>query len=217
MKKLLAICLLFSGFLSFGQGVQIVNPSLDPNAANYADIKNVRYVRPENGQVIVQNSPASGVSNAGTFPIHIDRIEAWKPGTNRSQTLVLDYFNFEGVEIRNMHLNGDETSVGVYEDGTSYPASGNFAVFQQKLKEFLLNGNMRSMVYFDGNTGLPCADQLPPACTTQDFDIQFAYAFESTDYLLASERYGNSTFFVFYRKLVFYLRNLNESSGHTCC
>lgn len=180
----------------FAQTVINVNPHTDPNGTNYAKIKKVTLYRPDNGQTIVQTSEKSGVVGANDqYPVHIVGVEAYTPGSNQGSVITLDYFNFEGVEIRNMNLNSSNSGVGVYENGVTYPANSNFSAFEQKLEEYLLDANMRSMFYYDGTTNLPC-NTLPPSCTTQDFDIQFAYAFESTDYLLASEKYGNSQFTV---------------------
>ena len=176
-----------------GQSIVNVNPATNTN--NFNKIKKVTYFRPDNGATIVQSSEANGVTNSSSFAVNVVQVEAYQPGASSGPTITLDYFNFEGVEIRNMNLNSSNGGVGVYENGTLYPANADFNLFKQKLKDYLHNANMRSMFYYDSPTNLPC-NQLPPACTTQDFDIQFAYAFESNDYLLASERYGNSTFTV---------------------
>lgn len=130
----------------FAQNIINVNPHTDPNGTNYAKIKKVTLYRPYNGQTIVQTSEKTGVVGANDqYPVHIVGVEAYTPGSNQGSVITLDYFNFEGVEIRNMNLNSSNSGVGVYENGLTYPANSNFSAFEQKLEEYLLDANMRSM------------------------------------------------------------------------
>jgi LruC domain-containing protein len=186
--RTLSVFLLTFFVLSLNGQVNI-NPHL--NTGNYSPISSVVYTI--NGNDVVQNSPAtSGNENPGSTPVFLKRINATKSPSDPTQ-VVLDYFNFENVTIKNLNLTAATTGVGVYYDGTSTMIHNNVPAFLDKLSLLVTDANIRSKVWYDNPGNLPC-NTLPPDCTTQDFDIQFSRGFLPEDYMLVGERWGNSTF-----------------------
>ena len=190
MKKLLfSFALLVSGFLASAQTEINVNPHLNTN--NYAPITSVKYLI--NNAVVVQNQEAaSNVANPANNRVDLIEINAKVSPTNNTP-LQLVHFNFEGVQVSNVNLSNATTGVGVWEEGVQTVTTNNLPNFIKAVKKNVSNGNVRSKIYYDNPQNLPC-NTLPPACTTPDFDLQFGFAFESTDYMAVGERWGNSTF-----------------------
>ncbi len=164
-----------------------VNPHLNTN--NYAPITSVKY---QIGNSIVTQTQSATGANAGTSRVDLIEINAQvSPSDNTPLQLI--HFNFEGVQINNVNLTNATTGVGVWQEGVNTLANNNLPNFINAVKDNVSNGNVRSKIWYDNPTNLPC-NTLPPTCTTPDFDLQFGYAFESTDYIAVGERWGNSTF-----------------------
>ena len=197
MKHILNSTLFVSvlGFLGLNAQVVVdVNPNT--NTGNFAKINKVQYYSHTTQSTYWQNAEAVGVTDAALDRVDLVRVEATKPASLGGGPVVLDYFNFEGVEIRNINLTTATVGVGIWSEGVKTPIFNNLTNWRDKVKEKLMTGNIRSKIYYDPDPTLgplPCNTQ-PPACTTPDFDIQFGYGFESSDYMLVAERFGNSTF-----------------------
>jgi len=178
-------------FVLFSLSAQVINVNPFTNTGNYSPITSVIYTI--NGVDVTQNSPAvSGSENAGSTPVFLKRINATKSPSDPTP-VVLDYFNFENVHIQNLNLTAATTGVGVYYNGVNTLIHNNVNNFRNQLELLVTDGNIRSKVWYDSPTNLPC-NTLPPDCTTQDFDIQFSRGFLPEDYMLVAERWGNSTF-----------------------
>lgn len=189
MKKIFLSASIIGALVAGAQTTININPKNNTN--NYCPIQSVKYII--NNTVVTQTSKATGATQ-GTTPVYLVEVNAKKSPTNNTP-VQLTYFNFEGVQIRNLNLTNATTGVGVWNKGQNVLANNNISnnVFRNALKAFQLDGDIRSKVWYDHPSNLPCNNQ-PPACTTPDFDIVFGYAFTNDDYMLVAERWGNSAF-----------------------
>lgn len=101
MKHILNSTLFVSvlGFLGLNAQVVVdVNPNT--NTGNFAKINKVQYYSHTTQSTYWQNAEAVGVTDAALDRVDLVRVEATKPASLGGGPVVLDYFNFEGVEVR---------------------------------------------------------------------------------------------------------------------
>ncbi|GCD78180.1 hypothetical protein JCM31826_16620 [Thermaurantimonas aggregans] len=189
MKKIFSLSMALTSLMVSAQTTININPKNNTN--NYCPIQSVKYKI--NTSIITQNTEATGAVQGNT-PVYLVEVNAKKSPSNNTP-IQLTFFNFEGVQIRNLNLTNATTGVGVWNKGQNILANNNITnnVFRTALKNYQLDGDIRSKVWYDSPTNLPCNTQ-PPICTTPDFDIVFGYAYTNDDYMLVAERWGNSAF-----------------------
>jgi uncharacterized repeat protein (TIGR01451 family) len=103
-------------------------------------------------------------------------------GSNRT----LSVGNFEGATIANMNITSSTTGMGVFNNG-SETTTANLTNFRNAVIASTQDNNLNHYVYSD------YAGPLPPAGTA-DWDLRFTKALTNNDYVVVSERYGNSPF-----------------------
>lgn len=133
-----------------------------------------------NGTTDIQTSGASGVETSTALPVQIQQIVVDDNGTD----VVLDFFNTEGVEIRNNNFSGNVSGVGVYNQGTTTPAS-NQSAWESAMVDVVNDKNMLNYMFYDNSSNLPSGD---------DFDVNWLKGLTEVDYFVVQERDGNTYF-----------------------
>lgn len=171
-----------------------VNPF--DNTNNYHPIQRIVYL--ENGVTRVnQTSEAANntVINSNTNSMILDSVII-NTSFNNNTPLVLNFINNAGLRVRNINLSDATTGVGVANANSNVLANNNISnsAFQNALATALLSADIKTKIWYDGTSNLPCQGQQPPQCNTQDFDVVYSQSWSPADFLLVSERWGNSTF-----------------------
>jgi len=173
MRRLLLV-FLCAPLLSRGQTLD-VTPGV-----NNAPITQVVYE--VDGSSVVQTSEASGVEVNRDAPVIVKEVTI----NTGSGTKALPVFNFEGAAVRNLNITSDTTGVGVFKNGSNVDTS-DLAAFEGALTGITQDADLMNYVYYDGTSGLP-------GDSTADYDLLFRYSLQPTDYVLVSERWGNTFF-----------------------
>jgi len=148
--------------------------------SNSVNITEVVYER--NNLDVIQTSSATSITNTNDS-IFLKNATINDNGTVKN----LKFFNDGGV-ISNVNFTANTTGVGVINNGviTSIENDG-LASYTTALAGILNDTNINNYAFYDA------VSNIPPSGMS-DFDILFANAFRSTDYIAVTERNGNTFF-----------------------
>ncbi len=138
-----------------------------------------------NGLDLVQTVEAAGVQNVGDTPVYLKSVRI-TDGT----PVDLNFFNTAGAKVVNINPQlATKSGIGVFDNGT-VTASTSGAAFAAALEGTATDTDLRNFSF---------QDLVTPALPVKsgfDYDLYFRYALDLSDYLLVSERWGNSSFLV---------------------
>lgn len=137
------------------------------------------------GSDVQQLSPAVGVTNVGNTPVTVKSVQVNDAGTIRN----LNYVNTAGATVVNVNPQiGTIGGIGVFDHGTNIPSNGNLATFTSALAVTTSNFDLRNFTYYD------YLSPSPPTLGVPDYDILYTKAMNFDDFILVSERNGNTFF-----------------------
>jgi len=154
---------------------------------SYVPITRVSYTQSWDNETIIQTDPATGVISTNDNSVFINWIEVNVGTAEEPELLIIDIYNFEGAEVRNVNFTTDTTGVAVWQNGTVTTTS-NLDAWKDAMIGTTQDSDMMNYVYYDGTlTNMPVRP-------TADFDLLFRYSFVTTDYIVVMERDGNTFF-----------------------
>lgn len=163
--------------LSFSQNFLDILPG-----SNNSVITEVSYLI--DGSAVTQTSEATGVSTQRNSPVFLSSVKVNDGGILKN----LNSFNTLGGKVANLNLTSNTSGVGVFDNGVKTSTS-DLAGFSTALAGITQDTDLLNYSYYDGTANLPNS-------TTSDYDLLFARGFESNDFILVSERFGNTHFAV---------------------
>lgn len=134
------------------------------------------------GNTVYQNSSASGVSVNRDNPVYLKSVTIQDGSGTRS----LDSFNSLGATVVNVGFSTLTNGVGVFDNGLITTTS-NLANYSDALAGITQDTDLLNYAYYDGVSNMPSSG-------VSDYDLLFQHGFEPTDFLLVSERWGNTFF-----------------------
>ncbi|NOX28806.1 MAG: hypothetical protein GXP35_01950, partial [Actinobacteria bacterium] len=150
--------------------------------AGQGDVDIVQVVMNHGGQYVVQNAPATSVVDSSSTPLLIESITVNDDGVIK----VLDDFNFTGISIQNTNWDSGQTGVRTSQNGVhSTPTD---AGFWANVEQVLGSPDLRDYLDISNNSNPALANFEP------DFDFFFERPLDNDDYLLVTERWGNTFF-----------------------
>ncbi|RYD17407.1 MAG: hypothetical protein EOP88_26730, partial [Verrucomicrobiaceae bacterium] len=138
------------------------------------------------GNDIVQLSPGTGTPTKGDNAVIVKSVFVNDGGTIKN----LNYINNAGASIVNVNPQlGTISGIGVFDHGAHIPSQNNLAAFTSALAVTTSNFDLRNFTYYDylNPTGMPTPG-------VPDYDILYTKAMNFDDYILVSERNGNTFF-----------------------
>jgi hypothetical protein len=137
------------------------------------------------GGDVEQLAPAVGVTNVGNTAVTVKSVQVNDGGTIRN----LNYVNNAGATIVNVNPQiGTIGGIGVFDHGTNIAATTDLAAFTSALAVTTSNFDLRNFAYYD------YLNPLPPTIGVPDYDILYTKAMDMDDFILVSERNGNTYF-----------------------
>lgn len=158
-------------------------------SGNAVSITSVSYL--VNGSPVVQNTPATTVTSTG-FDVFVTNIEINDGGTKN-----LDFYNLGNAVVRNNNFQANtgvssgNGGVGVYNSSSPTTVriqDDGLASYEAAVVNSATNTNLMNYLFYDGSL------QNMPSASNHDFDLLFFYAWTTSDYLVVSERNGNTYF-----------------------
>lgn len=134
------------------------------------------------GATVEQTSEATGVQVRRNDPVYLKSITV----QDGSITRKLDAFNSLGAKAVNIGFSTNTGGVGVFNNGTITNTS-NLDAFASALSGITQDTDLLNYCYNDGVSNMPGSG-------VADYDLIFQHGFESSDFLLVSERWGNTYF-----------------------
>ncbi|MFD2257151.1 hypothetical protein ACFSSA_10715 [Luteolibacter algae] len=147
---------------------------------NNVPINSVNYV--VDGIDVSQTSEASGVAVNRDGSVYLKSVVVNDGGVTKT----LDSFNSLGATVTNLNLTSQAGGVGVFDNGTVTTTS-DISAYATSLAGVTQDTDLLNYAFYDGVSNLP-------GSSTADFDLHFAKGFEANDFVLVSERYGNTFF-----------------------
>lgn len=153
-------------------------------AANDLDITEV--VLDDNGTTVTQSAPAQSATDADTDQVDLQSVTIDDEGT----PVVLDNFNvagpdLAGADIVTSSLGFPDGLTGVRTWENNVPTQLGEPSFEAAAERVLNSTDLRDYIAYDG-LSLPLSGQ--------DFDVMFDAPVDNDDYLLVTERNGNTFF-----------------------
>lgn len=135
------------------------------------------------GNVVLQTGEATGVTNAtSNSEVNVKSVSI---STGSPVILNLNYFNTEGAQVVNVNPQlSSITGVGVFDNGVKSLSTG--ANYAKAYADTSLDTDLRNFTFHDFLAPGPPTPDVP------DLDLLFYRALNLDDYLLVSERWGNS-------------------------
>jgi hypothetical protein len=139
------------------------------------------------GTDVTQNTEETGVTRGGSnSPITVKSVSI---SDGSPVNVQLSYFNTEAAKVVNVDPNlASSTGIGVFKNGvTTNSATNNIPNYATAFAGTSTNTDLRNYAF---------SDYVTPARTTNSpqLDILFYRALTIADYVLVSERWGNSAF-----------------------
>lgn len=158
------------------QTTVVVGPT---NPGSFSPIAGVTY--DDNGTPVIQTSEPTTVTTRSTA-VNLT-------GLTLANGSALDVFNFGGAQVSlGNFATAQPSGIGILQsDGSQVALNAGTAAFTSAAEAMLQSPNLNSYLYYDGISP-------DPAPMTADFSINFRFAFESSDYILVQERFGNTYF-----------------------
>lgn len=170
-----------TGIISCNAAVINVLPGV-----NNVPITQVTYGIPSSPDV-VQTTPASGVAVTSDTPVTVKSVKV----NNSGQLVDLNFVNTQGATVMNVNPElASISGIGVFNHGvtTNSNGSGGIAAFSTALAATASDFDLRNFCFYDflspGN----------PTLNTPDYDVMYTVPMLISDYLLVSERNGNTYF-----------------------
>lgn len=136
----------------------------------------------EGGIPYVQTAETTGVTNVGNTPVLLSAIKLVS-GPN------LTFFNTGVAKVFNVNpALGSTSGVGVYDNGVSTASNAGLQNFADAVAGTSMDTDLRNYGYHD------FVSPGPTSPTVADLDLHFSRALNQEDFLLVSERWGNSSF-----------------------
>lgn len=150
---------------------------------NNAPITGVTFT--QGASTVVQNTEESDVTRLGTAPVLLKSVRITDGGP-----VDLTFFNTEGAKVVNVNSDlSDIAGVGVFDNGAFTFSDEGLTEFADAFAATTLDTDLRNFGYHDLlSTAL--GENAPV------LDLLFYRALEPSDFLLVSERWGNSSFTV---------------------
>lgn len=158
-----------------GQTVVDIKPGLNNKPIT-------RVVYEVDGNTVVQNTEATGVSVNRNQPVYLKSVTINDGGS----TVVLDSFNSLGATVTNINFSTSTSGVGIFDNGIITTTS-NLAAYQAALVATTQDTDLLNYSFYDG------VSNMPPS-GVHDYDMLFERAFNPEDRILVSERWGNTYF-----------------------
>ncbi|RYD85699.1 MAG: PEP-CTERM sorting domain-containing protein [Verrucomicrobiaceae bacterium] len=137
------------------------------------------------GNDVNQLASAVGVTNVGDTPVVVKSVVINDNGNTKN----LNYVNNAGATIVNVNPQlGTIAGIGVFDHGTHIASKNNLAAFTSALAVTTSNFDLRNFTYYD------YLNPSPPTAGVPDYDILYTKAMNFDDYILVSERNGNTFF-----------------------
>lgn len=183
---------LATSLLCLGSGASVLSAAVlnVTPGVNNVPIQQVTFT--VNNTDVVQNSPAAGVTDVGDIEVYLKSLQVNDGGS----IVTLGHFNVEGSEVRNVNpelvgISGTAGAglrgLGVYDNGTITPSTAGIPAFASALAATTTDTDLRNFSYYDFLTSTPTQD-------VADYDLLFMRAMSFDDYVIVSERFGNTYF-----------------------
>ncbi|WP_010134664.1 SdrD B-like domain-containing protein [Ochrovirga pacifica] len=137
-----------------------------------------------NGTTITQTS--GGIdptipANQTALPVWMNYVKVNDGGAIKT----LNFLNAKGAYLASNNFTNATTGVGIYNEGTETLISNGVATWEDAMQEMVTSRNALSYMFYDASTNTPAG---------ADFDIYWSKALTNDDYLVVSERDGNTFF-----------------------
>lgn len=173
------LCLLTAVFTATSQAAVL---NILPGVNN-VPITKVTYTVNESD--VQQLTRAVGVTHVGNTAVTVKSVVVNDNGTTRN----LNYVNNAGAIVVNVNPQiGTIGGIGVFDHGTNIAANANLATFTNALAVTTSNFDLRNFTYYD------YLSPSPPTLGVPDYDILYTKAMNFDDFILVSERNGNTFF-----------------------
>lgn len=149
--------------------------------AGSGDLPINQVILDDNGTTVTQNASQGTTNDNDDDPVDIVSITVDDGGTS----VTLDQFNTASISTSNYNFPGTLTGVGTWENGTQTMV--NTAGFQAAVDRVLGSLDLRDYLAYD-------VLNMPGTGWNPDFDMRFESPLRNSDYLLVSERLGNTFF-----------------------
>jgi hypothetical protein len=174
---------------SFLNGIVLTALAPLAHAINYIDILPgnhdvliTRVTYEVDGEIVVQDAPAMGVAVSRNAPVYLKSVTIDHGGAQHT----LDSHNSLGASVANSGFTSATGGVGVFDNGVK-TGTGNLDAFTAALAATTQDTDLMNYAYYDYVTHMP-------APGVADYDLLFQRGFKADDYLLVSERWGNTYF-----------------------
>lgn len=134
------------------------------------------------GNTVNQTSEATSVETRRDESVFLNSVTVSSSGGST----VLNSFNTLGGTVTNLNISPTATGVAVFDNGVVTEIS-NTSAFQTSLANITQDTDLLNFSLYDDTSGLPDS-------STSDYDLLFARGLESDDFVLVSERNGNTFF-----------------------
>ncbi|PQJ78674.1 hypothetical protein BTO18_05505 [Polaribacter porphyrae] len=138
-----------------------------------------------NGSIITQTngygSASAPASRQTTLPVNMQYAKVDHGGTTKT----LSFFNAAGAFVTNNNFTNAATGVGVYNEGVETLVSNGVPAWEDAMQNMVDNRNALNYLFYDGASNIPAGP---------DFDIYWSRALQNDDFLVVSERDGNTFF-----------------------
>ena len=177
MKNLFSTCILCALLAPSAHAITYI----DILPGNH-DVLITRVTYEVDGEIMVQDAPAMGVAVTRNAPVYLKSVTIDHGGVQRT----LDSHNSLGASVANLNLTSTTGGVGVFDNGVK-TQTGNLEAFTAALAATTQDTDLMNYAYYDYVTHMP-------APGVADYDLLFQRGFKNDDYLLVSERWGNTHF-----------------------
>jgi hypothetical protein len=137
-----------------------------------------------NGSDVTQLTEAVGVNEASDTEVKITSIRV-----NNGGIVNLEYFNTAGASVLNVNSElASISGIGVFDNGATTPSNGGLAAYTAAVAATTTNSDLRNFNFYDFLSPAPPTPGIP------DYDLLYVKAMQPDDYVLVSERWGNTFF-----------------------
>lgn len=137
-----------------------------------------------NGNEVAQMAESSGVDVVSDTEVSVKRILI-----NNGGLVNLQYINTYGASVLNVNPGLESISgIGVFDNGSTTTSSGGLSAFAAAVAATTTDSDLRNFTYYD------FLSPGPPALGVPDYDLVYVRAMQPDDYVLVSERFGNTYF-----------------------
>ncbi len=183
MKSVCPRSLRLSAFLLVGPSLHAVAATIDISPSislNNVPITRVQY--DVGGMTVTQTSEATGVTNLGNTSVALKSVTGSGPA--------MTFFNVAQSKVVNVNPGlAGIAKIGVFNGGTVTSSTGGLTPYANAFAATSTDTNLRNYVFHDLEE-----NPWPLNPAVADADLLFAKALNPGDFLVVSERWGNSSF-----------------------